>query len=423
MTEFFDFLASDWHLGWDFRWRDGLDVAFMAFFVYQAYVRFRGTRAARIGAGLAVLGLFYFLANQAGLFLTTWVLGGIWAAAFILVVVVFQAEIRQILEHVNPRLPVPNFFRRTASTLKAADFLVTVADTCFALAKKKCGGLLILERKDPLESLLRSRGVLVDAQVSALLLENLFIPTSPLHDGAVYIRDGRVCRAGCVLPLSETRSLPYIYGTRHRAALGITERSDALAVVISEERGAVSVVEHGGMVTLPGSSELLEWLNSHLSGAEGEHDAQSRWRETVFSNLRAKAAALATVCVLWLVLVGPQNTEIGFTIPVIYYNIPGNLDMTGKNTQEVYLRLRGSGELLTLLDPRRLRAQVDLSSASAGRSRYPLTAQDVNVPLGLQVAGLDPASVSVRLKKRPEPEEASEPEKIPDQTNGVQRSS
>ena len=417
MTAFFDFLASDWWLGWDFRWRDGLDVAFMAFIVYQAYIRFRGTRAARISAGLAVLGVFYFLANQAGLFLTTWVLGGIWAAAFILVVVVFQAEIRQILEHVNPRLPVLNIFRRTSSTPKVADFLVTIADTCFALAKKKCGGLLVLERKDPLESLLRSRGVLVDGQVSALLLENLFTPASPLHDGAVYIRDARVSRAGCVLPLSETRSLPYIYGTRHRAALGITERSDALAVVISEERGAVSVVDHGGMVTLPGSSELLEWLNSRLLGAEGKRDVQSWWRGAIFSNVRAKAGALATVCVLWLVLVGPQNTEVGFTIPVVYYNIPGNLDMTGKNTQEVYLRLRGSGELLTLLDPRRLRAQVDLSSARAGRSRYPLTAQDVNVPLGLQVAGMDPASVSVRLKKRPEPEKASE------QTNGVKRPS
>ena len=258
-------------------------------------------------------------------------------------------------------------------------------------------------------------GAFLKGTRAAMLLENLFIPTSPLHDGAVYIRDGRVCRAGCVLPLSETRSLPYIYGTRHRAALGITERSDALAVVISEERGAVSVVDHGGMVTLPGSSELLEWLNTRLSGVEGEREVQRWWGEAMFSNLRAKAGALATVCVLWLVLVGPQNTEIGFTIPVVYYNIPANLDMTGKNIQEVYLRLRGSGELLTLLDPRRLRAQVDLSSASAGRSRYPLTAQDVNVPLGLQVAGMDPASVSVRLKKRPEPEE------VPEQTNGVQR--
>ena len=403
VTEFFDFIPANWQLDWEFRWRDGLDIVFMAFFVYQAYIRFRGTRAARIGAGLAVLGMFYFLASQTGLFLTTWVLGGIWAAAFVLVVVVFQAEIRQILEQVNPVLPTPNFFRRTAAKARVADFLVTIAHTCFALAKKRCGAIFVFERNDPVEPLLRSQGVLIDAEVSDLLLDNLFTPTSPLHDGAVYIRSGRVCRAGCVLPLSETRSLPYIYGTRHRAALGVTERSDALTVVVSEERGAVSVVDHGGMVTLPGSSELLEWLNSRLSGATGKNRTQGWWHGLLFANLRAKVGALATVCLLWLVLVGPQNTEVGFTIPVVYYNIPGNLDMAGKNTQEVYLRVRGSRELLTLLDPRGLRAQVDLSSARAGRSRFPLTEHDVNIPLGLQVAGMDPSSVSVRLKERPDP--------------------
>ncbi len=403
MTEFFDFFP----LGWEFRWRDGIDIACMAFVVYQAYIRFRGTQAARIGVGLAVLGLFYFLASQAGLFLTTWVLGGIWAAAFILVVVVFQAEIRQILEQVNPVLSTPRIFRRTPAEARIADFLVTIADTCFSLAKKRHGAILIFERNDPIEPLLRSHGVRIDAEVSDLLLDNLFTPSSPLHDGAIYLRAGRVWRAGCILPLSESRSLPYTYGTRHRAALGITERSDALAVVVSEERGAVSVVDRGGMVTLPGSSELLTWLNLRLSGAK-KRRAQWRWRDMLEANIRPKLGALAAVCILWLILVGPQNTEVGFAVPVVYYNIPGHLDMTGKNTQEVYLRVRGSRELLALLDPRGLRAQVDLSSAQAGRSRFPLTEHDVNIPLGLQVAGMDPSSVSVRLKERPSPSEQTE---------------
>ena len=126
MTEFLDFIPPDWRLGWEFRWRDMIDIACMAFVVYQAYIRFRGTQAARIGAGLVVLGLFYFLASQAGLFLTTWVLGGIWAAAFILVVVVFQAEIRQILEQVNPVLSTPRIFRRPSVETRIADFLVTI---------------------------------------------------------------------------------------------------------------------------------------------------------------------------------------------------------------------------------------------------------------------------------------------------------
>lgn len=407
MTEFLDFIPPDWRFSWEFRWRDGIDIACMAFVVYQAYIRFRGTQAARIGVGLAVLGLFYFLASQAGLFLTTWVLGGIWAAAFILVVVVFQAEIRQILEQVNPVLSTPRIFRRTSAEPRVADFLVTIADTCFSLARKRRGAILVFERNDPVEPLLRSQGVLIDAAVSDLLLDNLFTPSSPLHDGAVYLRAGRVCRAGCILPLSESRSLPYTYGTRHRAALGITERSDALSVVVSEEQGAVSVVDRGGMVTLPGSPELLTWLNSRLSGAR-KRRTRWRWRDMLEANIRPKLGALAAVCILWLILVGPQNTEVGFAVPVVYYNIPGHLDMTGKNTQEVYLRVRGSRELLALLDPRGLRAQVDLSSAQVGRSRFPLTAHDVNVPLGLQVAGMDPSSVSVRLKERPSPPNQSD---------------
>ncbi len=403
MTEFFNFIPLDWK----FRWRDGIDIACMAFVVYQAYIRFRGTQAARIGVGLAVLGLFYFLASQAELFLTTWVLGGIWAAAFILVVVVFQAEIRQILEQVNPLLSTSKIFRRIPAETWIADFLVTIADTCFSLAKKRYGAILVFERNDPVEPLLRSQGVLIDAEVSDLLLDNLVTPSSSLHDGAICLRVGRVWRAGCILPLSESRSLPHTYGTRHRAALGITERSDALAIVVSEEQGAVSVVDRGGMVTLPGSSELLTWLNSRLSGAK-KRRTHWRWRDMLEANIRPKLGALAAVCILWLTLVGPQNTEVGFAVPVVYYNIPGHLDMAGKSTQEVYLRVRGSRELLALLDPRGLRAQVDLSSAQAGRSRFPLTEHDVNIPLGLQVAGMDPSSVRVRLKERPSPPEQPE---------------
>lgn len=421
MTEIFDLIPSGWRLGWDFQWRDGLDIAFMAFFVYQAYLRFRGTRAARIGIGLAVLGIFYFVARQAGLFLTTWVLGGIWAAAFILVVVVFQAEIRQILEQVNPTLPVPRFLRRSAQKPRIANFLVTVADTCFSLAKKHWGAILVFERRDPVEPLLRSQGVRVDAEISGVLLDNLFAPTSPLHDGALFFKAGRICRAGCVLPLSETRSLPYIYGTRHRAALGITERSDALAVVVSEERGTVSVVDHGGMVTLPGSSELLAWLDARLSGTADERCGTGRWRDILTANLRTnmkpKLGALATVCVLWLALVGPQNTEVGFRVPVVYYNIPRHLDLVGTNTQEVYLRVRGSRELLSLLNPRGLRAQVDLSSARAGRRLVALTEHDINVPLGLQVAGMDPANVRIRLRERPVAPEQGDENGIPRQAS------
>jgi diadenylate cyclase len=409
----FAFLLPDWHFSWGFRWRDVLDVALMTFLIYQAYIRFRSTRAARVGAGLAVLGIFYFLAQAAGLFLTTWVLGGIWAASFILMVVVFQAEIRQILEQVNPLIPSLTVFHRTNRANGVTDLLVTIADTCFTLAQRRCGALLVFERRDAVEPSLSGKGVVVDARVSSQLVENLCTPPTPLHDGALYLREGRVYRAGCILPLSETLSLPYFYGTRHRAAVGITEHSDAVAVVVSEERGAVSVVEQGSMLTLPGPQELATWLATRLSGDPEKHERVWLDRTLITHNWPAKLGALAVVGVLWLMLVGPQNAEVGFTIPVVYSNIPVNFDLGEKSTREVYLRVRGSRELLSLLDPRRLRAQVNLKDAREGASGYSLSAQEVNLPLGLQVAGVDPPVVTIRLKKKPLPE------KPPDKTGPV----
>lgn len=394
-------LPTEWRFVLAIGWREALDIILMTCLIYQGYVLFRGTRAARVGIGLALLGVSYLLAQMAGLLLTSWVLGGIWAVVFILVIVVFQSEIRQILEHVNPRLPSLPEVRRTAWVKDAPEALATLANTCFVLASRRCGALLIFERHDPLEPLLRSPGILIDARASAPLVENLFTPPAPLHDGALYLRRGRIYRAGVVLPLSETASLPHFYGTRHRAALGITEHSDALAVVVSEERGTVSVVEGGGMVTIPTAGELRAWLTARLVSV-----AKKRWAfvpspTLLTHNWRAKLGSLAVVMLLWFVFIGPQNTEIGFSVPVVYHNIPANLELDGKRSQEVYLRVRGSRELLRFLDPRHIQAQVDLKDAEEGTSRYSLSTQEVNVPLGVQVADVDPATVTVHLKKKP----------------------
>jgi hypothetical protein len=157
------------------------------------------------------------------------------------------------------------------------------------------------------------------------------------------------------------------------------------------------------MVTMPGVQELLAWLTGRLVDTQKTRSLKWPGHGLITQNWQAKLGSLATVGMLWLILVGPQNTEVGFTVPVIYHNIPENLDLDGKRTQEVYVRVRGSRELLSLLDPRRLRAQIDLKEASAGRNRYSLSMEDINVPLGVQIAGVEPAAMTVRLKKKPPP--------------------
>lgn len=158
------------------------------------------------------------------------------------------------------------------------------------------------------------------------------------------------------------------------------------------------------MVALPDARDLSTWLVARL--ADGGQAPRFAWpsRTLLTYNWRVKLASLAVVVGLWSALVGPQSAEVGFTIPVIYDNIPASLDLTGNRTQEVYLRVRGPRELINLLDPRRLRANLNLKDAQEGTTRYSLSARDVDIPLGVEVVGVDPATVTVRLKKKPPPE-------------------
>ena len=408
-TDIFGEVSAVVHQVWGvirlFPLRDLIDIGLMTFIVYQVYIWFRGTRAMRVVAGIAVLGLSYLVAQAAGLFLTSWVLGGVWAAALIFVIVIFQGEIRHVLERVNPRLPMATLLRWASRVRLPEESLVTVAEIVFTMASKRCGALLVFEREDFIEPLMRSPGTLIDANVSPELLETIFDTRTLLHDGAVYLRGGRAYRAGAVLPLSENPRLASYYGTRHRAALGISEQSDALAVVVSEERGKVSVVEHGTIKVVDTPAELVTWLTERLAAREDKPRPIRSVKMLATHNWRPKLIALASVSLLWYVLVGQQNAEIGFNVPVVYDNVPKELTVDGKQDQEVYIRVRGSRERLNLLDSSRLRVTVDLKRAEMGQHRYTISSDDINIPPGLQLEDVNPSRLVLRLIKKPESNE------------------
>lgn len=389
-----NWFSFEWGWGalWHFPWADLIDIGVMSLVVYQAYLRFRRTRAIRVLGGIAILGLGGLVAQKAGLFLTSWLFGGISAAAVVFFVVIFQAEIRQILERANPRLPLALLHRLRREEL------VVIAETAFTLALRRRGALFVLERRDFLEPLLGSPGTLMDAQPSRELLETLFTPPTPLHDGAVYLREGRIYRAGAVLPLSGNPTLASFYGTRHRAALGITEQSDAVAIVVSEERGTVSVAERGTLEVMQTPAALLAWLTDRLRAA-GDRPRKRRTDITLLThNWRPKLASVAFVVLLWIVLVGRQDAEVGFSVPIVYTNVPKNLAIQDRGIQEVYVRVRGSQEMFNFLDLSRLRAAVDLSAAKAGSQRYTIAAKDINLPPGVQLIGIEPAVIRLRLQ-------------------------
>ncbi|WP_022849742.1 diadenylate cyclase CdaA [Limisalsivibrio acetivorans] len=217
---------------------DIVDIAIISFVIYRLLLLIRGTRALQMLSGVLVLVLISFFSKYMGLRTTTWVLSNFTGYLFITLIVLFQPEIRRALAVFGETRVLGN---PNKSTVKVLDELVRAASI---LANRQIGALVVLEGNTNLSHYIET-GEPIDAIVSKEMLISIFIPYSPLHDGAVIIKDGLIERAGCILPLSKKTDIGNNYGTRHRAALGITEETDAVCVVVSEEKGSITIAHNG----------------------------------------------------------------------------------------------------------------------------------------------------------------------------------
>jgi len=247
-----------------FGWRDGLDILLVALVIYRIFTLFRGTRAMQMLVGVGVLVAASLAARQLELHSLGWLLDTLWSFWVVVLVVLFQPELRRALTSIG-HAPALRALLGSGGveTLRVVDEIASVAGS---LAERRIGALIVIERGTGLRQY-AELGVALDALVSADLLTSLFLPYSPLHDGAAFIRDDRVIAAGCFLPLSRNLQLARQLGTRHRAALGVTEETDAVAVVVSEETGRLSLAVDGGIEALSGPDALRRRLLT-LLGAE-----------------------------------------------------------------------------------------------------------------------------------------------------------
>jgi diadenylate cyclase len=243
----------------NFQLRDLVDIAVVAFGIYWLLLLIRGTRAVQILLGLMILMAAFVASQTFGLGTLQWILDKFLSPAVLIIIILFQHDIRRALARVGGGL-FPTVSRREESQM--VEEVVRAAQT---LAEKRVGALIVLERETHLSDLIEA-GVAIDAAVSKELLASIFVPYSPLHDGAVVIQAGRIANAGCILPLTLRDDLPEGVGTRHRAAVGITEESDAVVVVVSEETSSLSVVFGGQMVRDLDGPRLREILRDILSG-------------------------------------------------------------------------------------------------------------------------------------------------------------
>ncbi len=251
-----------------FSLRSVVDILLIAFILYWVMMLLKGTTAVTLLKGVvAVLVVGFVLSGLLELTVLGWLLKNSLPALLVIIPVLFQPELRRVLEQVGRSFTVMN-----APDATVSHTIESVSDACLTLSTRKHGALIVLEKDTGLQDYIE-RGVKLDAAPSSGLLVGLFLPNSPLHDGAVIIRKGRVVAARCVLPLSDNTS-GQIFGTRHRAAVGISERSDAVAVVVSEESGKISVASNGQLASDLDEAKLRGFLSTvygpaRVNGANG----------------------------------------------------------------------------------------------------------------------------------------------------------
>ncbi len=224
-------------------WRDILDIAIVSFIVYRLLLLLRGTKAAKMLVGLILLLLASVLSRHMRLYTLDWLLQSFWAYIVIALIIIFQPEIRRALARMGEASFFPTF--TSAEELKSLEEIVRAA---ISLANRKIGALIVIQRETKLKDFVEL-GTALDAKVSKELLMSIFHPSSPIHDGAVVIKGNRVIAAGCFLPIAPTTRISKALGTRHRAALGLSEETDAVVIVVSEETGQISMSMNGKLET------------------------------------------------------------------------------------------------------------------------------------------------------------------------------
>lgn len=237
---------------------DIIDIAIVAFIIYRIFLLIKGTRAVQMLLGLAVILGVYVASQVVGLYTLHWFLDNFLSSIILVIVVIFQNDIRRALMHVGR-----NPFFAGMSTMEEVEIIDEIVQSCVSLANRRTGALIVIERETGLKDLLEV-GTRIDARVSSDLMTSIFLPYSPLHDGAVVIQQGRIQQAGCFLPLSPNPDISKALGTRHRAAIGLTELVDAVAIVVSEETGKISVVVGGRITRDLDSTGLKKVLNRLL---------------------------------------------------------------------------------------------------------------------------------------------------------------
>ncbi len=370
------------------RWQDVVDIGLNSYILFRFYVLFRGTYVFRVLIGLTMLWFFQQMASYMGLIVTSWVVQGIVAVAALIIVVVFRNEIRSVLQARNFRTILWGFTSKTR--IAPIDI---IAECAFELARRRHGALIVMPGDEDIQELIQS-GIAWNGDISREMILSIFYPDNPVHDGAALIEGDRVARAGVILPLSRREDLPSYLGTRHRAALGLAEATDSLVIVVSEQRGEVSVAKGVRLQTIGSPRQLAEELEEHFGIADEQSLPAKKERVEVTT---AALVSLLFITGFWFSISRGLETLVTFDVPIEYQNRNPNMEIVHASVNAVRLNLSGSGTLVKSTRSDQVRVRLDLSTAAVGQNDFAITASNISLPPGLVLKNVNPQSIVVDL--------------------------
>ena len=377
------------------------DIAIVTLVLYSFLVALKRTqRSGLIFAGIVILGVVYLAARKFNLVLTVSLLQGFFAVILIAMVVIFQEDLRYFFERVGRwwverRLPR---YKRTSTPLQRPE-VETLARTLADLGRARVGALIVLRGKDPIARHLVG-GEEVNGLISEPLLKSIFDPHSLGHDGAVVVDGHLIEKLGAHLPLSKNlEKLPYS-GTRHAAALGLSERSDALCLVVSEERGSISVARRGDIFTVPTPADLVNILEGFYNEVAPPPEARPVV-EFFRRNYREKAVALGLAVILWVVVgLRSQTVVHAFDVKVNYALLPSNLVVAAIEPPTVKITFTAQRKDFSF-KPDEIKLVLSLWDVKEGKRPVPITRNDLTFPRELELRDVQPRQVLLDIEPQP----------------------
>ena len=370
------------------RWQDIVDIALNSYILFRLYVLFRGTNVFRVLTGITLLWILQRIAAAIGLIVTSLAFQGIIAFTALIIIIVFKDEIRSVLQTKNLKTILWGLHYKTIKTP-----IEIVIESIYELSHRRIGALLVFPTIEDLKEFTQS-GITWNGQISKEMILSIFWHDNPVHDGAVIIKGDRITEVGVILPLSKRSDLPSYYGTRHRAAAGLAEQTDALVVVVSEERGKVVVAREDRIIDIHDNLELEQILRDHV-GVSTLPDA-SRKKENFRLGLAAVLSFLF-VSGVWFSFARGLESLGTLEIPIEYMNRRPKMQILETSINDVSLNLSGSGTLIKSIRPEQVNVRLDLSKAVVGTNTFTITPENITLPPGVLLKKVTPQTVKVTL--------------------------